>query len=556
MSEIDIPAPIDRPEEKPREQALGRKVSRGMSWMVIATLIGKTASFASAWVLGVLLSEDDYAVYGIAMGLAAFAQVLRDGGVRQILIQKQSHRYDKLSGPMFWFSGLFNGGAGLLLSLLAWPIAAAYSEPALGPVLLAIGVSIALTTPLGVYRAKMSVDLQFRELATLNTMSSVVRYTSMVIFAFMGLGALSFTLPLVARTIFEAMYGYWVTRDTPWKRPPRRRLWPALWSKSKWLIFGTFAMATLRQGDYLVLGWLKIADLVSKSALGQYVFAYQIAVQVNVLVAVNLQTVLFPALSKLAHEPKRHAQAVLRATRVMMLAGSGFGLGLACVFEPLQTVLWGDKWSEATEAVIWMAAFFPMRLLTSVLNSAQLSKGRYGEWFWLSMVQGAGMMLSALFAGWFWNDSGQISMIIGIYFLIGVAPTVVWGLHRCGVNWKQNTASILPTWIVSCAAAALAYELVQLLAVPSLATSLQLTAGQGERIDALVQVVLLGGLFSLFYLVGLRVFTPRSLAETLDIGPARFSRPIVRLLRLPQVERIGKVKGSGKAPAQHGGTDL
>ncbi|MCL4221368.1 MAG: oligosaccharide flippase family protein [Phycisphaerales bacterium] len=556
MSEVDIPAPITRSEEKPREQALGRKVSHGMSWMVIATLIGKILSFGSAWVLGILLDKGDYAVYGIAMGLAAFAQVLRDGGMRQILIQKRAHRYDKLSGPMFWFSGAFNGGAGVLLGLASWPIAWAYNEPELGPVLLATAVSIVLTTPLGVYRAKMAVDLQFRQLASINTWSAVVRYVSMIAFAWMGMGPLAFTLPLVLRSIFEGVYGYWVTHDSPWMRPARLRLWGELWGKSKWLIFGTFAMSLLRQGDYLVLGWLTIANMVTKEAVGLYVFAYQIAVQINVLVAVNLQTVLFPALSKLTNEPRRHAQAVLRATRVMMLAGSGFGLGLACTFEPLQTVLWGEKWSQSVMAVIWMAAFFPMRLLTSVLNSAQLSKGRYGEWFWLTMVQGVGMMLAAALAGFLWDDAGEISLIIGIYFVIGVAPTVLWGLQRCGVGWKDNLASILPTWLVACGAAAATVELVGLVTLPSVGSYAHLDAEAIDRLDACVQVMLLGTVFSLLYLLGLRTFTPRSLAETIDIGPARFRRPIARLLRLPQVERMGKVKGGGQAPAANGGADL
>lgn len=536
MSLSESPKPVERQ----RQEALGRKVSHGMSWMVVATIVGKVLSFGSAWVLGILLSEDDYAVYGIAMGLAALAQVLHDGGMRQILIQKGAHRYTKLSGPVFWFSGVFNGGAGLVLGLAAWPLAWVYGESELGPVLLATAISIVLTTPLGVYRAKMAVDLKFRRLAELNTWSAAVRYILMIVFAALGFGALSFTLPLIFRAIFEAVFGFWVTGDKPWTRPPRRRLWPELFGKSKWLIFGTFAMSTLRQGDYLVLGWLKIAKLVAMGAVGQYVFAYQIAVQINVLVAVNLQTVLFPALSRLANEPRRHAQAILRATRVMMLVGSAFGLGLACVFEPLQTLLWLHKWEGAVQAVVWMAAFFPMRLLTSVLNSAQMSKGRFKEWFWLTLVQGAGMMAAAAIAGALWDDAGEISLVIGIYFLIGVAPTVVWGLHRCGVGWKQTTMAVLPTWLIACTAAASARTLISMIDSPAFGASLGLSASLTARADALVEVVMLGATFGLLYLAGLRLLVPRSLAEAVDVAPARLSQPILSVLRLSAPSRAVK----------------
>lgn len=548
--------PDPKPQHKPKQQALGRKVSKGVSVMVVSTFIIKTLSFIATFVLGLLLNESDYAVYGIAMGIATFAQVLRDGGMRQILIQKQAHRYQKLSGPVFWLSGAFNGGAGILLALAAYPLAAVYKEPELGPVLIATAASIFFSTSLGIYRAKMAVDLNYRRLAEARTLSSAVRYVSMIGFAAMGLGPLAFTLPLVICVIAEGAFGYWVTREKPWTRAPRFRLWPALWAKSKWLIFGTFAMSTLRQGDYLVLGWLKIFGLISVTAVGQYVFAYQIAVQINVLVVGNLHAVLFPALSKLTNEPERHRRAVLRAIRVMMLFGSGFGLVLACTFEPLQVLLWGSKWAPATEAVVWMAVFFPLRLLTGVLNSAQLSKGRFREWFWLTIVQGGGMMLAAALAGLAANrfigtllafsfehalgvrlslpvlpdnSSGIISLVIGVYFALGIAPTVVWGFKRMGIPFGQTVRAILPTWIVACIAAGVTMFLVQFAPLPMHAS---------PRVVALIDYCIRFALFGGLYVVLLRAVQPHALIETIDVIPKKYSKRVNRVLFLHRIRPI------------------
>lgn len=521
-----------KPPARAKQEALGRTISTGVSWMVIATSVTKVFSFVSTIVLGILLTKDDYAVYGIAIGIAAFAQILRDGGMKQILIQKQAFRYPRLSGPVFWMSAVLNGMAGLLLGAAAWPLAAWYGEPELGPVLLATAVSIILTTPLGIYRAKMSVDLRYRQLATLQAWSSVSRYSTMILFAAMGLGPLSFTLPLVVRVLVEGVYGFIITRDKPWTRPPRLRLWPAIWGQSKWLFFGTFAMSMLSNGDYLVLGWLKVAGHVSMAAVGQYVFAYQIAVQINIIVAGNLQAVIFPALSRLAAEPARHARAVLRATRIMTLVGSGMGLGLACIFEPLQVILWNQKWEAATGAVFWMAAFFPMRLLTSVLNAAQMSKGRFREWFLLSLLQGAGMMGAAAIAGIFFDTSGAIAMVIGIYFTLGVAPTALWGLKRCGVPVRATAGAVVPAWVLACGAAAATLALADLVPMP---------AGLPPRLLAAVEMLLRGSLFGLLYLAGLRAVLPGALAEVVDIAPKRYGRRVSRvfLLRTPDPIKPG-----------------
>jgi hypothetical protein len=207
----------------------------------------------------------------------------------------------------------------------------------------------------------------------------------------------------------------------------------------------------------------------------------------------------------------------------MTLFTSGVSLAVACSFEPLQVVLWGQKWAAASAAVMWMSAFFPLRLLTGILNAAQLSKGMYKEWFWMAFLQGGGMMLATALAAGLFESSGKIALVIGVYFLVGLTPIVFWGFARVGVPARAAAGAILPAWLVACGAAAATLAIATLFPAP---------AHMAPRLAAAVDLVLRDAVFGVLYLVALRAIMPKALAETIDIAPGRLCRPVNRLFLL------------------------
>ena len=70
-----------------------------------------------------------------------------------------------------------------------------------------------------VFQAKLSSDLNFRNYTQLNVLSAILRHGSMVGFALIGLGPLSFVLPLIIIALFETIGGWYLVGT--W--PPNRR---------------------------------------------------------------------------------------------------------------------------------------------------------------------------------------------------------------------------------------------------------------------------------------------------------------------------------------------
>lgn len=522
-----------QPATPAKQQGLGARVGRGVSWMMLATVVGKGGSFIANIVLGWLLAKEQFGVFSVALGVASIAGVFREGGIRQVLIQKDAARYSRLSGAAFALGTRINLAAGGTLALLAPLLAAAYGMP-ITWLLITMAIGIAISTPASIYRAKLAIDLKYRKLAELTAISAAARYGFTILFAFMGFGAMSLALPWIVVSIVEALYGWRATGDRPWSRPKATRLWAPLFARTRWLLTGGFAITLLRQGNYVVLGFL-----TTELVVGVYFFAYQLVIQLNVLLAMSLQQVLLPALTKLRNAPERHREAVLRATRVMTFGGVVLALSLAVAIDPLEDIIWRGKWFDAVAAVQAMALFFPVRMLLSVMNAAMISRGKNKQWALLTLAQGAGLLVAAGIAGVFFHGPEQFAVVVGLYFATGVLAVLVIGLRSIGVRPLDMLGSLTPSWAIGlgCGAAVLHADaaLAEWINVPALAW-MEASLGRpwGDITLQVIRAGVLGVAFNALFILSMRALQPALLGEVVQIAPGPIARRVRKILLLPK----------------------
>ena len=162
----------------------------GMAWCLSTFVAAKSANFLSQLALGWLLSKTDYAVYAMAISVQSLVAAFHDGGANRLLVQ-QGHRFESLAHVVFVFSLGFNALATMLLLIAAPFVAAYYQSPSVSPVLQILSLSIVLGTPVMVYKARLTVNLEFGRIARVTWISTVLQYGSMVCFALFGFGPLT-----------------------------------------------------------------------------------------------------------------------------------------------------------------------------------------------------------------------------------------------------------------------------------------------------------------------------------------------------------------------------
>lgn len=414
-------------------QSLRSLVTSGMLWTTFGTLASKVASLGAQLVLGWVLSKEDFALYAIAIAWSTMVLALRNGGTQRLLIQ-QGEKYETCATVFFKIALLFNGLGFLVLMLAAPVLSSLYESPALSTILWIIALSLPLNTATMVFQAKLSSDLNFRQLTQLNIWSAILRHGSMAAFALLGFGPVSFVLPLLVIALFETAGGWYLVG----KWPPNRPLtWPQMrgvLTDTRWIMLTTLAGILAMNGDYLAVSLLQ-----SKETLGVYYFGFQLTFSIAVLFNNGVEGVMMPTFSRLDNDQERQKIAFLKAVRVLMLGSTLACFALFLGASSLVHGLWGGKWDSAVPVVQLLALSLPIKMVMPLCRS--LMEGR-GEWRIVStllLVDGFGTVIAGGVGAWF---GGVVAIAASIS-----AYNLAYGLFFCGVITRRIGGQIRATFV-------------------------------------------------------------------------------------------------------------
>jgi teichuronic acid exporter len=402
---------------------LGGLAASGMLWVSVGTFASKLASLGAQLVLGWVLSTEDFALYAIAISWSTIILALRNAGTQRFLIQKGKD-YDEFASICFKIAILFNGIGFVLLALAAPALSHLYDSHALKVVIWIIAISLPLNTASLIFQAKLSSELKFGKLTRITIWSALLRHGSMAAFALMGLGPISFVLPLVVIAVYETAAGWYAVGAWP---PERRLTWQAMrgvLQASRWVMLTSLAGILVINGDYLAISLLQ-----TKETLGIYYFGFQLSFSLAALFTNGVEAVMMPAFSRLQHDLERQRVGFFKAVRVLMLGSTFACFALILTARPLVHGLWGGKWDSAIPVIQVLALSLPIKLVIPLCRS--LVEGR-GEWKFMStllLVDGIGTVIAGGLGAWFGGLMSIAAVVSGYNF--------VFGLMFCGFVTKR-----------------------------------------------------------------------------------------------------------------------
>lgn len=505
-----------------------------MSWMLIATVLGKVATTVSQILLGWWLLPEHFKTFALATTVAGLVMLSKDGGIPNYLTKQGTEKYANLSGPALWLCLTYNLLAAAVMALVAVPIARQYGDEGLAPMLWVMAMALPLGTPAAVLQAKLRLDLRFKQYSMLLSLSIITRQVLTVLLAWRGYNELSLTLPVVFTAAIDSIAAWWVCADRPWTRAARIREWGAMLSSTKWLINGTVGAFTTEWGPYLVLG-----RLASEATTGFYYFAYQITAQIGVLLSFNLHIVLMPILARMNHQPQRQAAAVVKVLTGLTLLGSFLSMGVAVVIAPLELLIWHGKWQPAVTAVVIFGLFYPWRVSFAVTCAVLMAQGRFKR-FSLS-AWGEGLVLIAM--TWIActmkpDDLYYIALSNGLALIVTRLIVTAHTFNISGIPLRRLPGAMLWGWLVALVATVPSFW-IDSRAVWGAFTERIQTSISGEHADVLamsivciLRIGVAGTLFVLIFVMLSRMLLASELREAIDAAPARLRGPVARVLCL------------------------
>jgi PST family polysaccharide transporter len=388
-----------------------------------------------------LLLPRDFGIMAMAYAAAAIPSMIRQTGIIQILVLKQSS-FDRWVNAGFWME-LVLGMLAALVTVAVAPAACLFFHTDLlfGPLML-----IALMAVIGAVNnppyAKLLLNMRFRTIAIAGIAYNLAVVILSVALAFLGFGVYSFILPLpivaTARVIF-----YWRMAPVRIKMDLQLHRWRPMFLDSVYLMGSGLFATILGQADNVALG-----RFVTATEVGYYSVASNLSVQVLTTLSVNLSGVLFPTLSQLKDDPPRQTAAFFRAARLLALIGIPMCVLEAALAGPIITVIYGPKYLAAIPLLRLLALAAGLNVLSGPLQNFLQAQGRFGFLFkWMAFLVVVFVLVVTAAA---WRE-GALWVAWGALAVAGVfQPIGMWLATRSrGGAWQQVAAVYLPPLLIS-----------------------------------------------------------------------------------------------------------
>jgi O-antigen/teichoic acid export membrane protein len=319
-----------------------REMARGAAWMVLFRLFDRSIGLVSTILLARMLLPADFGLVAMAMSVIALIELATTFSFDIALIQRKdptrSH-YD----TAWTMNILLAAGGGIVTAAAAYPAAAFYGDPRLGPVMLALALAWAVSGLENIgtvdFRRNMDFGSEFRFLATKRVATFVVVVCAAVVFRSYW--------TLVAGTFAGRVIGVGLSyRMSPFR--PRLSLAHTreLLSFSGWLVLSNLAMTLLSRTPHFVVG-----RTFGAQSLGAYTVGAEIANLPHTELVAPINRAMFPGYSRLTGDLDKFRQTCLDATSAIFLLVMPISTGVALMAPEVVSILLGSQWGAAVPIV-------------------------------------------------------------------------------------------------------------------------------------------------------------------------------------------------------------
>ncbi|MGI9335312.1 MAG: lipopolysaccharide biosynthesis protein, partial [Gammaproteobacteria bacterium] len=332
----------------------GRSVRGGVTTLGTQALVVAIGLLGTA-VLARLLTPRDFGLVAMVGAVRELMRVFTEMGLPAAIVQRAQINHAQIS-TLFWINQSLGVGFGILLAVLAAPVAWFYGDARLE----AITIVIAFGIPLGVagaqHLALLRRQMRFGALAATRVAAAATSTAVAIVLAFAGFNYWALVAMQLSRSSVMSAGAWWLCDWRP-GRPARGS------GIGQMLRFGG-NLTGVRLTNFVRrnLDKILIGKFVDASTLGLYTKAANVLQMPMRNFNVPLSAVAVPALSRLADEPQRYRSFYRKSVQFPMLVGLPIVAFAFLATQELVLIVLGSQW---TGAVPLFRALLPAALIAT-----------------------------------------------------------------------------------------------------------------------------------------------------------------------------------------------
>ncbi len=364
-----------------------RDVIKGISWGSFLDLAGKGTSIIKIAILSRIFSPTEFGVFGIAILILGFLELLTETGINVFLVQEKDEVKKFLDTA--WVVSIARGVLiSLVLAIFSYPIALFFKTPQAHNVILAVSLVPFIRGFINPAIVTLQKSLRFKEDAIYRFAISLIGDISVVIFALTTHSVFSFVLGMIVSAILEIIITFIIVKERPKLKFEKEQLLRII-HRGKWV-----TAAYLFDYFFEHLDDLAIGRLLNAFSLGIYQQAYALSiVPLNVL-AKQLGRVTFPIYVKFTEDKERIKRAFYKTLGYTFVTVAPFGIALFLLSDIAVRLVLGEKWLLAIPVLRVLSLFGVIRSITSLFYSVFLA---YKKQNYVSIVTLVSILTLAIF---------------------------------------------------------------------------------------------------------------------------------------------------------------
>lgn len=353
---------------------LKERVTRGVAWSVGEKIGTMLLQMGVSIVVLRLLMPDDFGVVAILTALAALAVVVVDSGFSQTLIRRAEPSAADYKS-VFLFNVVVAWGLYLLLVALAPLVARYYDMPVIARIAPVFFLLVPVNALCVIQHTLFTRQFRFALLSKVTFASSLVSGLVAILLALAGCGVWS----LVAQRVLQmGVRAALLWRASEW-RPLRSVAWSPAALRSMAPYSFSLLATDLVSALYNKIPQLFIGKLYTADTLGFFDQALKLKELPVTSAMTSVQSVTFPALSRIAGDGPKFAESYRQVTSVVAYVMFPLMLGLSAVARDMFAVLLGAKWMPTVpyfEVVCLAGLFYSVAMVAYNVMKVKCSGAR------------------------------------------------------------------------------------------------------------------------------------------------------------------------------------
>ncbi|SEO42291.1 Membrane protein involved in the export of O-antigen and teichoic acid [Rhodospirillales bacterium URHD0017] len=424
---------------------MSSSIRRSIAFSVADRYASIAIGFVTTIILSRLLTPKDFGIFSIAMSFVVLADIFRDFGTGNYLVQVKQLTDQQLRTAFTTF--LATSALGGLVLLLGAPVLVAFYGDALFWQLMPIFAFNLMLGPFSVPgMSLLRRNLGFDTLAGINLLGIAVNFVVVVVLAWRGHGVMSLAWATLAASVVR-VGTVWIVHPCFTAFRISLRGWKAPFE------FGIVSTATsILNVSCEYLPQLIIGRSLGLAAAGLFGRATSVCQLPDRLVIGALSPVLLPALSRQTQAGVHLKPAYLVALSHMSALQWPILLCLALLAEPAVLILYGDQWKEVAPLVRIMALAALVMFPAFMTYPTVVALGGVRDMLWMSLLSQPLSVFLIFLASPFGLEAIAATQVISAPVHIFIAIKFIG--RRIGVSWAEIARAVGRSAVVALCSAA------------------------------------------------------------------------------------------------------